>query len=284
MNRRDAIKTLGVTLAGSAAAMEAINAQATPGQKYDPLQPPAPGSHPKHDMRSYAIPTVRQPVLILVYPGVNLLEVASVQQIFSRMGNTDVHLVWKTKESINTDSDVTIQASDKFAEVEDDATILHVPGGSNGLSDVITDKEVIAYLVKKAKKAKYITSTGSGSLVLAAAGLLNGYQAAGHWMTRDLLKLMGAKPLTRRVVKDRNRITAAGGAGALDFAFFVSTELRNANMTAALTLANEYDPQPVSKAGTPQTAPAAVTQMEWAMNAGLRDDLREAILAVKSKK
>ena len=281
MNRRDALKSLSLTIAGGAIATDVIHADA---QKYDPLQPPAPGSHPRHDMRAYAIPSNKQVVIILVYPGVNLMELASAQQIFSRMGNTETHLVWKTKDAISTDTDVAIQASEKFAEVEDDAYILYVPGGSNGLSDVLTDKEVLAYLARKAKKAAYITASGSGTLVLGAAGLLNGYQVAGHWMTRDLSKLLGAKPLIKRVVKDRNRITSAGGAGSIDLALFITNTLRNANMTAALTLANEYAPAPISTAGTPQSAPQAVTQMEWAMNAGLRDELREAITTLKAKK
>jgi cyclohexyl-isocyanide hydratase len=281
MNRRDALKTLSISIGAGALASEAITSDA---QKFDPLQPPAPGSHPRHDMRAYAIPTTRQVVIILIYPGVNLLELASAQQVFARMGNTDMHLVWKTKESISTDTDVTIQASEKFSEVEDEPFILHIPGGSNGLSDVLTDKEVLSYLAKKARKAAYITASGSGTLLAAAAGLLTGYQAAGHWMTRDLLKMLGAKPQIKRVVKDRNRITSAGGAGALDLALFVTSTLRNANMTAALTLANEYAPAPISGAGTPQSAPQAVTQMEWAMNARLRDELREAITALKVKK
>jgi len=235
-------------------------------------------------MSHYNIPTQRQTVITLTYPGLSALDLVGAQQILCRMGNAEVRLVWKTKDVISTDTDIDIRPSDTFGDVEDEATILFVPGGSTGVSDVIGDDKVLDYLVKCAKKAKYIASTGSGSLILGAAGLLTGYKAAGHWTTRDLLAGFGAHPVEQRIVTDRNRVTAAGCTGSIDFALHLVTVLRNANMAAALALANEYAPQVIHSTGTPRTAPQAVTEMEWAMNAGLRDELREAIESARIRR
>lgn len=285
MNRREAIQSIGITTAGviSAGLSVAGSAQAAK-QAVDPTVPPPPGSHPKHDMTHYNIPHQRQPVLMLLYPGVCALDVAAAQQILARMGNTDVHLAWKTKDVISSDTDIPLQATDTFAEIEDDPFILLIPGGSTGISDVITDDKVMDFIAKKASKATIISASGSGTLILGALGLLKGYKTSGHWMTRDFLKGCGAHPVEQRVVSDRNRVTSAGGTGAIDLALHLVSRLRNDKMVAALTLANEYDPAPLVRTGTPRLAPADVTQMEWAMNAGLRDDLREALAAAKKRR
>ena len=290
MDRREAIKAVGV--AGIALAMSTVVAspdRAEPipqsgGKAIDPTIPPPPGSHPRHDMTGYGIPLVRQKIAMLVYPGMTALDMVGPHQILSHMGNADIDLVWKTHEPVTTDGDYALQPTMSFAECTDDLTVLFVPGGLRGTADIMADKEVLDFLVRKAAKARYVTSTCTGSLILGAAGLLRGYKATSHWLTRDFLATLGAHPVKARVVEDRNRITGAGVTASIDFALYLVARLRNDKMAKALQLANEYDPQPLFQAGKPETAPLAVTQMEWAMNNPYRDAIREAIAELKKTK
>jgi cyclohexyl-isocyanide hydratase len=116
------------------------------------------------------------------------------------------------------------------------------------------DREVHAFLQRQAKTAKYVTSVCTGSMVLAAAGLLKGYRATSHWLTRDLLAGLGAIPVEQRVVEDRNRITSAGVTAGLDLAFVVTAKLATINYAKAEMLNVEYDPAPPFRAGTPKSA------------------------------
>ena len=105
-----------------------------------------------------------------------------------------------------------------------------------------------------------MTSVCTGSLLLGAAGLLNGYKAAGYWMVRDLLPLFGADVVYQRVVIDRNRVTGAGVTAGLDFGLVLVAALRGRERAETLQLLVEYDPQPPFDAGAPETAPAPVVE------------------------
>jgi len=290
MNRRDAITKVG--LAGLSATVASIAASAssaepgapTQGRTVDPTLPPRPGSHPKHDMRGYGIPLVRQRVAMLVYPGMTALDLIGPHQILSKMGNVDIDFVWKTVDPVLTDGDFTLKPTLSFADCPDNLTVLFVPGGLTGAAAMMTDAAVLEFLVRKARTAKYVASVCTGSLILGAAGLLRGYKATSHWMTRDLLAALGARSVKARVVVDRNRVTGAGVTACLDFALQLVTLLRNEKMAKALQLANEYDPQPLFRSGKPETAPAAVTQMEWAMNNPSRDEILDAVTQVRKRR
>jgi cyclohexyl-isocyanide hydratase len=289
MNRREAIKAMGaagVGLAASSLVTPDGNAEPAPqtrGRVSDPTVPPPHGVHPRHDMRGYGIPLMRQQVAMLVYPGVTALDLIGPHQILSRMGNVDINFVWKTRDLVTTDGDFALQPTLSFADCPDNLTVLFVPGGLRGTADLMADTAVLDFLAHKGKTARYITSICTGSLILGAAGLLRGYRATSHWLTRDFLTGLGAHPVKARVVEDRNRITGAGVTAGLDFALHLVARLRNEKMAKALQLANEYDPQPPYQAGKPESAPPAVTQMEWAMNIPYRDDIRDAVRQVEKR-
>jgi len=128
--------------------------------------------------------------------------------------------------------------------------------------------------VNRAKNAKYVTSVCSGSLVLAAAGLLRGYKATSHWSVRDVLADFGAEVVAQRVVEDRNRITAGGITAGIDFGLRVAARMRGAEYAQALELTLEYDPQPPFHSGTPETAPAGVVSQMRQMYAPLAASAR----------
>src|SRR5262249_34523775 len=117
---------------------------------------------------------------------------------------------------------------------------------------------VLAFVRDRAARARYVTSVCTGSLVLAAAGLLKGRRATTHWLSHDFLERFGALPVQGRVVRDGNVITAGGVTAGIDFGLTVVAELAGRAQAEAIQLALEYAPAPPFRAGTPEEAPPAV--------------------------
>jgi cyclohexyl-isocyanide hydratase len=132
-----------------------------------------------------------------------------------------------------------------------------VPGGFGHLK-LFGDAEVLSFLADRGSHARYITSVCSGSLLLGAAGLLNGYKATSHWAAREGLASSGAVPTDARVVVDRNRITGGGVTAGIDFGLVLLAKLRGDHAAKLTQLAMEYDPQPPFQSGTPKTAEPAI--------------------------
>ncbi len=145
------------------------------------------------------------------------------------------------------------------------------------------DETTVAYIRDIGLKAKYVTSVCTGSMLLGAAGLLEGYRATSHWVTKPLLPVFGAIPTEGRFVRDRNRITAEGVTAGLDFALSLVAELRDAKYAQSVQLLAQYAPEPPFNAGEPDTAPKDVTRMVDGMFVGLKKDMRLAAAAAYAK-
>jgi cyclohexyl-isocyanide hydratase len=117
---------------------------------------------------------------------------------------------------------------------------------------------MLDFLRRQAKGAKYITSVCTGSLVLGAAGLLQGYRAATHWTAMDFLSAFGATPTKTRVCVDRNRVTGGGVTAGIDFALTLVSLLVDRPTAEAIQLRLEYNPAPPFNAGSPETAPPEI--------------------------
>lgn len=166
-----------------------------------------------------------------------------------------------------------------FEQAPRDLDILFVPGGGEGTLAAMRDAELLAFLADRGSRAKWVTSVCTGSLVLGAAGLLKGYKATSHWVTRPLLKAAGAMPVEARVVRDRNRITGAGVSAGLDLGLTIVGMLRDRAYAESVQLLCEYAPEPPFQAGSPRTAPPKVT----AMVAGMFVDFNRNARAVLKK-
>ena len=125
-----------------------------------------------------------------------------------------------------------------------------------------------------------MASVCTGALVLGAAGLLDGYQAATHWMFRSYLPLFGARPARGRVVRDRNRLTGGGVTAGIDFGLTLAAELAGEETARMVQLALEYDPQPPFDCGSPEKAgPDRVARYRSFQEGRIRmleDQLRQA--------
>jgi cyclohexyl-isocyanide hydratase len=154
-------------------------------------------------------------VLMLVYPGMTALDLVGPQYMFAIMMGAKVHLVGKTLDPVPCDTGFSIVPTMTFADAPSDAAVLFVPGGSDGTLAFIEDGPSLSFVADRGRRATYVTSVCTGSLVLAAAGLLDGYRATSHWAAPELLRHGGATPVDQRVVIDRNRITGAGVSAGL---------------------------------------------------------------------
>lgn len=215
-------------------------------------------------------------IAFLLFPNVTQLDLTGPAQILSRLGEAQVDLVWKTRDPVPTDAGFSILPTAIFAEVPY-ADILCVPGGF-GLNDVIADDEAMAWVGAVGAGATWVTSVCTGSLILGAAGLLDGYRAGCHWAQRDMLPLFGAIPVDARTVVDRNRVTGGGVTAGIDFALTLIALIRGEAHARMVQLALEYDPQPPFDSGSPaQAGPeivAAYQRRVQALAPTRDDDLR----------
>ncbi len=109
--------------------------------------------------------------------------------------------------------------------------------------------------------SRYTTSVCTGSLILAAAGLLDGVDATTHWLELDTLGALGANPTSERVVERGRVVTAAGVASGIDMALRLAERIAGPQVAQAIQLAIEYDPQPPFDSGSPEKAPPEVVEL-----------------------
>ena len=192
-----------------------------------------------------------------LYPGVTQLDFTGPHQVFSRLPGAQVTCASLTGESVEADG-LVFSGLTKLADVES-CEVLCVPGGY-GTTDAIQNDAFLAEIRRLARGATYVTSVCTGSLILAAAGLLKGRRAACHWAWRDQLALFGAIPDPARVVRDANVVTGGGVTAGIDFALTLAAEIAGPEAAQAIQLALEYAPAPPFNAGRPETAPAPVLE------------------------
>ena len=212
---------------------------------------------------------------ILVFPGVQQLDLTGPYEVFASLPDTKVHLIWKDRAPITSATGLVLGPTMTFGECPK-LDVICVPGGG-GVNALLEDAETLAFVRTQAKQARYVTSVCTGSLVLCAAGLLKGRKATTHWYAHDFLERFGAIPVQGRVVRDGNLITAGGVTAGIDFGLAVVAELAGQAQAEAIQLGLEYAPAPPFNAGTPDEAPAAIVAAVRERLAATRK-AREAII------
>lgn len=188
---------------------------------------------------------------MLLYPGFTMLDLVGPLTVFSM--HARLHLFWKNMEAVVSDSGISLLPTTFLHNCPEKLDLLFVPGGF-GTEAAIRDAELISFLQMAAARADYITSVCGGSLLLGAAGLMEGYEATTHWAVHDMLAHYGAKARKARVVIDRNRISGGGVTAGIDFGLTVLAKLRGIDIAQAVQLTMEYDPQPPFDTGSPEKA------------------------------
>lgn len=220
-------------------------------------------------------------IAMLVYPNMTALDLVGPHYMFSVLAGAKVHLVGKTRAPITSDLGLAIEPTMTFEDCPGDLTVLFAPGGS-GAAAAAADAETRAFIASRGARARYVTSVCTGSVILAAAGLLKGYRATSHWAARDLLADFGAIPTDQRVVRDRNRITGAGVTSGLDFGLTMVSELRDRFYAECIQLLAEYDPHPPFDSGSIRTAPAEVRATMTPMFDDFRTHTRDLARSLKA--
>jgi len=205
---------------------------------------------------------------MLLYPGLTQLDLTAPYEVLHRMRGTEVHLVWKDLEPVRDRAKMAILPTQTLADCPD-LDVLFVPGG-HGQVAAAADPEVLDFVRRQGEQAAWVTSVCTGSLLLGAAGLLQGYAATTHWAYADLLPSFGATHEPGRVVVDRNRVTAGGVTAGIDFGLTLVATLAGEQVARGLQLGLEYDPAPPFEGGHPDRAdPDLVARVRR----GLRPDL-----------
>ncbi|HLI87126.1 MAG TPA: DJ-1/PfpI family protein [Ktedonobacteraceae bacterium] len=193
---------------------------------------------------------------MLLFPDMTILDLTGPYDVFTRMPGARVHLVAASVDPIRTEKGLTITADTTF-NAAPPFDLLFVPGGP-GQQEVMEDEPTLAFLREQGQSARLVTSVCTGSLILGAAGLLQGYHATTHWRYLDLLSLLGAHPVAERVVVDRRRITGAGVSAGIDLALVIASALYGEHVAQTIQLGIEYDPQPPFHSGSPRSADPAL--------------------------
>ena len=217
----------------------------------------------------------------LLFPDITQLDMTGPYEVFIKLPDARVHLIWKTKEPVTAGGGMQITPTTTFADCPQ-LDLICVPGGA-GMNPLLNDAETLDFIRRQAKGAKYVTSVCTGALVLGAAGLLKGRRAATHWMSREMLVAFGATPVAQRVVIDGNVITGGGVTAGIDFALTVAAEAFGPELAQSIQLSIEYDPHPPFDSGSPERAdPALVERTRVA--AAKRQSARQAAVEMAAAK
>jgi len=194
---------------------------------------------------------------IYLYENMTMLDAYAPLQFFAFVEAFGTFTFAKERAPVRSDSGALLTPDHGFADCPA-IDVLVVPGAGDLLAQ-LQDREVIAFLGERGRRAGYVTSVCSGALLLAEAGLLRGYEATTHWAYTDVLATYPeVRVVDKRVAVDRNRVTGGGVTAGIDFALTVIAELVSPAEAQALQLMFEYRPQPPFDAGSPETAPPEI--------------------------
>jgi len=188
-------------------------------------------------------------IAILLFDRFTALDAVGPYEVLSRLPGARVTFVGRSTGPVRTDTGALAITVDGLLADHAAPDIVVVPGGP-GTDDVVADAA-----------STWTTSVCTGSLVLAAAGLLDGRRATSHWLALDRLAALGAEPTLERVVVDGKVVTAAGVSSGIDMALTLAARVAGDDVAQAIQLGIEYDPQPPFDAGSPAKAPQPIVDL-----------------------
>src|SRR5271154_2123836 len=204
-------------------------------------------------------------IAIVTYPGFTALDFIGPYEVLRWLPDTEVRFVWHEPGPITADSGIlVIGATHSFAETPSPDVIL-VPGGMTTIEHA-RDETLLDWVRSAHRTATWTTSVCSGSVILAAAGLLDGKRAASHWAALAMLKALGAKPVgDERVVHEGRIVTSAGVSAGIDLALWLAGQIGGEERAKVIQLSMEYDPQPPFDSGHMSKASAKTKEAGTAL-------------------
>jgi len=199
-------------------------------------------------------------IAIVLYDRFTALDAVGPYEVLSRLPGASLSFVAAEAGPVRTDNGMlTLVAEHSLAEVCDPDIVL-VPGGPGEVAER-AGGAVLEWLARVDRTSTWTTSVCTGSLILAAAGLLEGRGATCHWLAMGELGRLGAVPSSERVVFDGKYVTGAGVSAGIDMALRLVERIAGPGLAQAIQLGIEYDPQPPFDAGSPEKAPAEIVAM-----------------------
>lgn len=203
-------------------------------------------------------------IAILIFDKLTALDAIGPYEVLRSVPGWEVKFVGPEKGPIRADSGALGLSADFGIDEVSEADIVLVPGGE-GNRPLMQDEAVLSWLRRIDEGTKWTTSVCTGSLVLGAAGLLEGKRATSHWAFLEQLRDFGADPVGGRYVQDGKIVTAAGVSAGIDMALHLVGQEVGPEVAQAVQLGIEYDPQPPFDAGSPAKAPDRIVELVTAV-------------------
>ena len=204
-------------------------------------------------------------IAIVLYPGFTALDFIGPYEVLRNLPDAEVRFVWHESGPVTADSGVLlVGATHSFDETPSPDVVL-VPGGMSTMEHA-RDEKVLEWVRRADATSTWTTSVCSGSVILAAAGLLKDKRATSHWMALPMLKALGANPVgNERIIHEGKLVTCAGVSAGLDMALWLAGEIVGESKAKAIQLVIEYDPQPPFDSGHVSKASASTKALATAV-------------------
>jgi len=198
-------------------------------------------------------------IVCLLFDGITALDIVGPYEVLQRLPDANVTFVAEQSGPVRTDKGFLGLVADKSIDEVTSAHVLVVPGGF-ATRELEHNERLLEWIRAIDATTTWTTSVCTGSMLLAAAGLLEGKEATTHWASLDRLKEYGAIPTGRRVVEQGKIVTAAGVSSGIDMALTLMARIAGDELAQAIQLGIEYDPQPPFDSGSLEKAPQAAIE------------------------
>ena len=198
-------------------------------------------------------------IAIPIFDKITALDAIGPYEVLSRLPGAELKFVGLEAGPVMTDNRMLSLVAEASIDDWAEPDILVFPGGF-GTRPLMKDERMLEWVRHVHQNTQWTTSVCTGSLVLGAAGLLDGLEATTHWAAMDVLGELGAKPTGRRVVPQGKIVTAAGVSSGIDMALYLAGQLAGDVVAQAIQLGIEYDPQPPYDSGSPEKAPPEIVE------------------------
>jgi putative intracellular protease/amidase len=206
-------------------------------------------------------------IVCFLFEGITALDIVGPYEVLQRLPEAKVRFVAASAGEVRTDNGFLALVADYGIDDVTSADVLVVPGGFATRS-LETDASTLEWIRAVDATTQWTTSVCTGSMLLAAAGLLEGKEATTHWASLQRLAEYRAIPTGRRVVEQGKIVTAAGVSSGIDMALTLAAHIAGDEYAQGIQLGIEYDPQPPFDAGSLDKAPAPVAEFMTSLYAG----------------
>lgn len=198
-------------------------------------------------------------IAIPIFDRITALDAVGPYEVLSRLPGAEVRFLASSEGPKRTENGMLALTADGRLDELPHPEVIVVPGGL-GTRPLMQDEELLGWLRAAHDTSEWTTSVCTGSLLLAAAGILDGLEATTHWMSLQILAEYGARPVERRVVEQGKVITAAGVSSGIDMALLLAARIAGDDVARAIQLGIEYDPEPPFDSGSVAKAPPEVVE------------------------